>query len=531
MYLIYTRKSTDDADNQKNSLDHQRRICREFAQNHELKVTTDTVAGIMEKGVIAESHSAFKASALSVSGAGLVEYQIERPKFMQMISWLLEGKYDGVLVVCWDRISRNEQSDLIVKELIKKHGICVKFVQADYDMGTSSGELHMDIDGMFARHHSRVTSEKVRNTFKKLRADRQFPHRAPIGYLDLGPDKKILDPDRAPIIKRMFELYATGEWSVSTLEVWAISQGLTPKPRLRKRTHDEIMRGDQITDKVMKFGKAGIQNALRNPFYIGSMLIKGELLEGSHPALVDMATFEKVQDMLTRNNRTVRYAHLPFYSMRSFLLCTCGRRHVPYRAKKNSEVYYQIKCLPECKNKVRNFHEDKAVDEAMAVIDQIHFTDEQLAEIEAGMKSGLQRAHKRRDAELADIQRERLQITKDLDYLQENKIRLLRDNAMTPAEWKADSDRLVAKIKELDAVQKAYGETEEEMVEYVLNFSELMKRASSIFKLANDIERRKIVHLVFTELTLFDGKLVAYKATEGMELFLKRERSILGSTF
>ena len=51
------------------------------------------------------------------------EYQIERPKFMQMISWLLEGKYEGVIVLCWDRISRSEQSDMIVKELIDKHNI------------------------------------------------------------------------------------------------------------------------------------------------------------------------------------------------------------------------------------------------------------------------------------------------------------------------------------------------------------------------------------------------------------------------
>lgn len=97
-----------------------------------------------------------------------------------------------------------------------------------------------------------------------------------------------------------------------------------------------------------------------------------------------------------------------------------------------------------------------------------------------------------------------------------------------PAEWKADSDKLTAKLRELDALQGAYTETEEEMVEYVLTFSELMKRTSSIFKLANDIERRKIVHLVFTELTLFDGKLVAYKATEGMELFLKRPVGVNG---
>ena len=99
---------------------------------------------------------------------------------------------------------------------------------------------------------------------------------------------------------------------------------------------------------------------------------------------------------------------------------------------------------------------------------------------------------------------------------------------MTPAEWKADSDKLTAKLEELDATLAAYTESEKEMVEYVLTFAELMSRASSILKLSNDIERRKIVHMVFTELTFFDGKLAAYKATEGMELFLKRPVGVNG---
>ncbi|MFH0770662.1 MAG: hypothetical protein V1926_04775, partial [Candidatus Peregrinibacteria bacterium] len=84
------------------------------------------------------------------------------------------------------------------------------------------------------------------------------------------------------------------------------------------------------------------------------------------------------------------------------------------------------------------------------------------------------------------------------------------------------------KLEELDAKQHAYTQTEREMVDYILVFAELMSRASSIFKLANDIERRKMVHMVFTELTFFDGKLASYKATEGMELFLRRPVGVDG---
>jgi site-specific DNA recombinase len=522
MYLIYTRKSTDDAENQKNSLEYQLRLCRDYARQHKLRITEDSAAGLMENGVIAESHSAYKASALSISGAGLVEYQIERPKFMQMISWLLEGKYEGVIVLCWDRISRSEQSDMIVKELIDNHNISFKFVQADYGHGTSSGALHRDIDGMFARHHSRVTSEKVRNTFSKLRADQQFPHRAPVGYLDEGPDRKTLDPERAPIVKRMFELYATGEWSLSELYKWAKEQGLTAKPRRRRRSKEEIMAGKEIDEIVTNFNVSGVQAMLRNPFYVGSMWHGKDIIPGSHPPLIDMATFVKVQDALSKNRQTVKYTDMLLFTFRGFAQCPCGRSYVPYRARKNGEVYYQIKCMEGCENSKRNIHERHIIDEACRIIEKIHFTDEELAEIEAGMKSGLRKASAMRDASLEDLHRRKKKACEDLDYLRDNKITLLREGTMTAAELRKSTDELTLKLQQIDAEHQACTETEEEMVDYVLKFSELMKTAPLLFKRATDVERRKMVHLIFTELVLVDGKVESYTPTEGMEWFLRR---------
>jgi hypothetical protein len=61
-----------------------------------------------------------------------------------------------------------------------RKGIDVRFVYANYDK-TSAGALHMDIDGMFAEHHSRVTSEKVRLTTWNLRERGVVTYKAPIG--------------------------------------------------------------------------------------------------------------------------------------------------------------------------------------------------------------------------------------------------------------------------------------------------------------------------------------------------------------
>ena len=160
-YLIYCRKSTEEVDNQKNSLEVQEQEWVKFAKSKWLKITSKNIDGLMKSWVIKESHSAFKTKALKIWKDWLMEYQIERPKFMQMIWLLIEKKYRWVIVLCWDRISRNEQDDMIVKELIDNHWIDIQFVQTQYDKWIW-GDLHRDIDWMFARHYSKTMKKEMR---------------------------------------------------------------------------------------------------------------------------------------------------------------------------------------------------------------------------------------------------------------------------------------------------------------------------------------------------------------------------------
>jgi len=51
-----------------------------------------------------------------------------------------------------------------------------------------------------------------------------YPHKAPLGYLNVREPiggrqvaHIVPDPERAPLVKAVFELYATGEWTVERL--------------------------------------------------------------------------------------------------------------------------------------------------------------------------------------------------------------------------------------------------------------------------------------------------------------------------
>ena len=211
-YPIYTRKSTDDSQNQKNSLESQRQRNLAFAKQQGLFVPPLTIAGFCTDGVISESHSAYKQEdEFIITPNGSMQYRILRPKFRALIEALNAKKFKGAIFMCWDRASRNGQDNLILNKLIEQ-GCDIRFVDAAYERN-SSGKLYRGIDAVFSGHFSDVISEKVHNAYDKLHAEGRCTYAAPIGYLDAGSDSKPFDPERAPIVKRIFELYATGEWS------------------------------------------------------------------------------------------------------------------------------------------------------------------------------------------------------------------------------------------------------------------------------------------------------------------------------
>lgn len=529
-YLIYNRKSTDDPVNQKNSLAYQRQRNVEFARINNLRIAEITIHGFCADGVVDESHSGFKEEEdFQLRSDGIVQYRIVRPKFLKMLELLKDRTIRGAIILCWDRASRNKQDDMLLKKLMRL-GCDIRFVEATYDK-TSSGELHMDIDGMFAAHYSRVISEKVRNAYAKLHAEGRCTYAAPLGYLDRGSDNKPLDPDRAPVVKRLFELYATGEWSFAELAKWARMHGLTKKPVRRTRTRDEILNNvdpSAFSRIARPVDHKSIEYILKNPFYAGKIKVSGGYQDGRfHQPLVGMNLFSKVQGMLKVRNVSIHYIEKPFFTYRGLARCTCGRLYTPYEKKGND--YYRCRCLEGCKNTDPNLNEREIVSEVRNVMRRIHFSDDELADIERG-KSDLESIDAERGRELQDLQGRRRTIEADLGYLSENKLTLLRTEAMTIKDIQADEHRLRLKLAEIETTIAAHRTSPQEMLCEFATFSQLAKKMGRCYKGALDTERRDITTNVFSELVFSGRTLVSYKAKGAFEFFLSRSQVTGGPT-
>jgi site-specific DNA recombinase len=534
MYVVYNRKSTDDADNQKNSLEYQRKANIAHAKRGKLPLALNlTIPGFCEKGIIDEKHSGYKEDDnLIINPDGTVQYKIQRAKFLKMAEMLLNKELKGAIILCWDRASRNKQDDLIIKKLMEQ-GCDIRFSEATYEK-TSSGALHMDIDGMFAAHYSRNISEKVRNSNIKLRDEGRCLYTSPIGYLDKGSDHKPLDPEKSKIVKRVFELYSTGEWSFAQLAKWARGQGLTTKPRRKNRTVEERLANvESKTIPIMSHPVDGksIENILKNPFYIGKIKVPGGYADSTaHQPLIDVGLFLKVQNMLKARCVSFHYIDKDFFTYRTSLRCKCGRAYSPYVQK--GITYYRSRCKAGCENPNPNLLETEVHEIIAQALSSIYFTDEELAQIEEKKNLEWDKISTKRNNELEDLNTQRKNVYEDYDYLIKNKITIVRTGIMKIEEIRNEEIRLGELLAKIDEKVQAYSETTEEMLKYIITFSELVKNASLYYKLALDTEKRDIVTQVFSELVFHNKKLLDYKAKEGFDALLGRHnssKSVLGS--
>ena len=528
-YLVYTRKSTDDMENQKNSLAYQLGEAIRYAKNKHLPIAPVDITGFCKDGMIKERHTGFKEGEDFEfdDNTASVTYKIERPKFFQLVKLLKSGYYKGVIFLCWDRASRNKTDDSIIRKLMEK-GIDFHFVQTQYDSNTSSGELHMDVDGMFSQHFSRVISEKVTNQNKKLREEGICTYKAPVGYLNEGNSKnKPFDPIRAPIIKALFEKYTEGTWSLHDLAEWAKEQGLTMYPSRKKRTMEEMLADEEIkTDPICRpITYKHIQRILSNSFYFGMIkdrdIATGIRISVSHQPLVTKELFDRVQEMLKSKRVSVHYTEKVSLPYRGMLRCThCQRVYTPY--KKKGIDYYGARCDKSCTNTKKSVNGKYIEDKVGEVISRLYYNEQELIEIDTNLKTDLKTLEAKRQKDLEQTERQKRKVREDLAYLRENKLPLLKSSVYSPENFLEEEAKLMAQLQKLSNEENASDVAIHEMVKDLVILSELLKDAYVFYYFSLPFEKEEFIQKVFSELNLFEDTLT-YKARNGFRLL---ERSI-----
>ena len=262
----------------------------------------------------------------------------ERAGFQHMIEECRQGNIDLVITKSISRFARNTVTLLQTVRELKSLGIDVFFEEQHIHTMSADGELMMTILASYAQEESRSASEN-----QKWRIRRGFERgelvnlRFLFGY-KIEKGRVTVDPEKAAVVREVFRRALEGE-SLTSLAIDLNRRGFTGvlggkwnSMRIREMLSNEKYLGNALLQKQYRnnhLEKKEIPNRGELPQYYA---------EGTHEAIIDQATFDAAQELLTgiTENSPVKRPRRrsAFTSMitctvcgRNYKRCTGGKRH------------------------------------------------------------------------------------------------------------------------------------------------------------------------------------------------------------
>jgi site-specific DNA recombinase len=203
----------------------------------------------------------------------------DRPAFQEMLKFCRKnhGKVTHVVVADLSRLARNvvDQGTTIAE--LQRLGIALVSVDEPILDATAAGRLSANMIGAMNQFFSDSLSERIRYRMRAGFEAGRYLRAAPIGYMN-AEKALVRDPDRAPLVKKAFELVASGS-------SMAAAMSLTTALGLRTR------RGNQVA-------KQSFARMLQNPIYVGWLVSGDDRVKGTHEPLISDALFQSVQERL-----------------------------------------------------------------------------------------------------------------------------------------------------------------------------------------------------------------------------------------
>ena len=250
-----------------------------------------------------------------------------RPDFLRMIEDSAKKGFQYVLVYQLDRFARNRYDSATYKAKLKKNGVRVLSARENIT-DDASGILVEGLLESMAEYYSAELAQKIRRGMD-INAEKCLCTGGTIALgFKVAPDKHfIVDEETAPIVVKVFEMYASGQ-TVTEICDTLNAQGYK-------------------TSRGVAFNKNSLRKMLQNKRYIGIYTYKDKEIPGGMPRIISDDLFYKVQEIMTKN----RKAPARTKAKQEYLLTTklfCGKcRDMMTGIKGISHTgaaYYYYKC-------------------------------------------------------------------------------------------------------------------------------------------------------------------------------------------
>lgn len=263
---IYCRVSTQEQGDSGLSLTHQEKRCKSFCTAKDWEI--------------------YK-SYIDIASAG----SLDRPELNALLEDASNSKFDIVVALRLDRVSRVPRDFYNLAENLNEYNISISTVDNDVDTTTVQGRMLLGVLLQFAAFEREINSERTKAAIHQKALKGEHRGGKPVLGYNLIEKKLILNQEEAELVKQIFQEYINGKGPSE------IAKGLNRKDIKTKlhKTKKGIITGGK------KFTRNHIHNILTNPIYTGQIYANGELYPGIHKEIISKSDFKKADEMISVN--------------------------------------------------------------------------------------------------------------------------------------------------------------------------------------------------------------------------------------
>lgn len=468
-YAMYVRKSTEGDDRQVHSINDQIEVLTNLANRYDIKVK--------QINIFRESRSARKPN--------------NRPSFDQLVEQINVGRIQGIVVWKLDRLSRNPTESGMLQQLLQD-GKIQHIKTPDRDYYPKDNALVFSVETSIGNQYVRDLSDNVKRGIRAAVRAGRISGVAPAGYINRQVDgRKFIEKDieRWPLIRKAFDAFLTGNYTVMELRQMLNEWGYTTRWSISKKSG-----GKSISRSAM-------YSVLNNRRYTGVVPHPdfpddpSQDVKGDFEPMITLEEYCRVQSLLGHKTRT-KYAILKHFELRGLLRCgECGcmitAHNVPKKQKSGEvkiHVYYHCTkkkgpcaqyALPEAKLFAQ-------IDE---LLDQYEISPQLY---EWGLAAIKDRA-KTEIAQRDDIQQMQFSTIDELQKQLDRLIDLVTDNVIDVETYKRKAEPLEAELVKRQQEQKDTATRVQNWYEIIGITLERLCNASENFRNGDYNSRREIL--------------------------------------
>lgn len=451
--IIYARVSSKDQEVEGYSIPAQLKLLRDYATKNHYTVLSE----------FTDVETAKKAG---------------RSQFNKMLTFLEANKHvKHILVEKTDRLLRNITDYALLDSLMERSNVKIHLVKENVMLSNdsrSNEKFIFGIKALMAKNYVDNLSEEVKKGMSEKASQGVYPSWAPYGYLNVRENGKSIisvDPATAPYIKKMFELYATGSYSLSTLRKKMLADGM-------------VYRGGK------NFYSSAVEHILKSEFYIGVFYWKGRRYENaSHEPLVSKELFQTVQNILYKPTKNKSKKGLfPYCNLIRCGVCGCS---LTAQIQKNKYIYYH--CTGHKGNCKQIYLKQETIEKRfLDILTDIQVSEAMQSMIMEGVRGSLNDKIEYHNNLVSQLEQQikTLQQRIDQAYLDKLDRKIAEDFWQKHTKtWMNEKEQLTVKLL---AAQKA----DSHYLDNANLILELSKKAAQLYKIQNSEQKRRLIDLL-----------------------------------